>query len=135
MADIPDQCIFLEVASFGHLVRWSFMQINKTRLLSICNAAESLHWLACKWCSVVSGSMYYTHFIALQYKALWGGCGGFLFCWNSKFGNMHAPKMSRFVQIFQNCFCFRSRTFSSHVGNYFGLQWEYSRRNCKTPLE
>ena len=48
MADIPDQCIFPEVTSFGHLVRWSFMQINKTRLLSICNAAESLHWLACK---------------------------------------------------------------------------------------
>ena len=106
MADIPDRCMFLEVASFGHLVRWSFMQINKTRLLSICNAAESLHWLACKWCSVVSGSMYYTHFIALQYKALWGGCGGFLFCWNSKFGNMHDPKMSQFVHIFQNCFCF-----------------------------
>ena len=50
------------------------------------------------------------------------GVGGFLFWWNSKFANVHAPKMSQFVHRFQNCFCFRVRTFPSCV---FFLKWPF----------
>ena len=41
------------------------------------------------------------------------------FWWDSKFGNVHAPKMSQFVHRFQNCFCFHSRTFPSMWCGYF----------------
>ena len=34
-----------------------------------------------------------------------------------------------FFHRFQNCFCFRSMTFPSHVGTFFQLQWEFQWEN------
>ena len=42
---------------------------------------------------------------------------------------LHAPKFCHFPQGFQNCFCFRSATFPSHVGTFFRLQWEFQWEN------
>ena len=61
--------------------------------------------------------------------------GWFLIWWSLEFWFWHAAKLFSLLHWFQNCFCFRSRTFPSHAGNFFGLQWECSRGNCKMPLE
>ena len=37
---------------------------------------------------------------------------------------LHAPTFCHLPQGFQNCFCFCSTTFPSHVGTFFRLQWE-----------
>ena len=42
---------------------------------------------------------------------------------------MHAPKLIYFTHRFQNYFCFCSRTFPSHVGTIFRLQWEFQWEN------
>ena len=47
--------------------------------------------------------------------------GGFLFCKSLKFQIWHAAKLFPFAHWFQNCFCFCSRTFPSHVCNFFLL--------------
>ena len=41
----------------------------------------------------------------------------------SEFPIGHAAKLFPLLHWFQNCFCFRSTTFPSHVGIFFGLQW------------
>ena len=51
--------------------------------------------------------------------------GWFLFWWISEFPILHAPKLLPLLHWFQNCFCFCSTTFPSHVGTFFGLQWRY----------
>ena len=57
-------------------------------------------------------------------------CGrGILIKQNCKITSLHTPKMSQFVHRYQNCFCFCSRTFPSHVGTFFGLQWEFQWEN------
>ena len=57
--------------------------------------------------------------------------GGFLFWWNSKLANVHAPKMSQFFHRFQNCFCFCSRTFPSYVGTFFCFNGNYNGKTAK----
>ena len=49
--------------------------------------------------------------------------GGFLFSKISEFPIGHAAKLFPLLHWFQNCFCFCSTTFPSHVGIFFGLQW------------
>ena len=49
----------------------------------------------------------------------------------SEFPIGHAAKLFPLLHWFQNCFCFCSTTFPSHVGNFFGLQWEYQWENGK----
>ena len=42
---------------------------------------------------------------------------------------LHAPMFCHLPQGFQNCFCFCSTTFPSHVGTFFRLQWEFQWEN------
>ena len=37
---------------------------------------------------------------------------------------LHVPMLIPLLHWFQYSFCFRSRTFPSHAGNFFWLQWE-----------
>ena len=57
--------------------------------------------------------------------------GGFLFSKISEFPIGHAAKLFPLLHWFQNCFCFCSTTFPSHVGTFFGLQWRYQWENGK----
>ena len=41
----------------------------------------------------------------------------------------HAAKMLHFAHRFKDYFCFCSRTFPSHEGNFFRLQWEFQWEN------
>ena len=71
----------------------------------------------------------------------WGGCrrcsrgrGGWwsraiLISQSLKYYVLHAPKFCHLVHWFQNCFCFCSATFPSHVGTFFRLQWEFQWGN------
>ena len=43
----------------------------------------------------------------------------------------HTCKLFHFVHWFQNSFCFCSKTFPSHGGNFFWLQWELQWENRK----
>ena len=44
--------------------------------------------------------------------------GWFLFYWISEFPILHAPKLLPLLYLLQNCFCFCSTTFPSHVGTF-----------------
>ena len=55
--------------------------------------------------------------------------GGFLFSKISEFPIVHVPKLFPLLHRFQNYFCFCSRTFPSHGGSFFRLQWEFQWEN------
>ena len=48
--------------------------------------------------------------------------GWFLFWWSLEFWFWHAAMFFPLLHWFQNCFCFRSRTFPSHVGTFLCTQ-------------
>ena len=50
---------------------------------------------------------------------------GILILQSLRYPILHAPKFCHLPQGFQNCFCFCSTTFPSHVGTFFRLQWEF----------
>ena len=55
--------------------------------------------------------------------------GGFLFYLFSEIIFLHAPKFCHLPQGFQNCFCFCSTTFPSHVGTFFGFNGKMTKIN------
>ena len=54
---------------------------------------------------------------------------GILISQSLRYPILHAPKFCHLVHWFQNCFCFCSTTFPSHVGTIFRLQWEFQWEN------
>ena len=59
---------------------------------------------------------------------------GILILQSLRYPILHAPKFCHLVHWFQNCFCFCSATFPSHVGTIFRLQWHFGcpNQNSKT---
>ena len=55
--------------------------------------------------------------------------GWFLFQWISEHPILHVPKLIPLLHWFQNSFCFRSRTFPSHGGNFFGTMVDLEGEN------
>ena len=84
-----------------------------------------------KWFITMLRSYFYfpRNFLSWPYWLLnlfWHSClnitnsiGWFLFWWSLEFLFWHAAKLFSLLHWFQNCFCFRSRTFPSHVGIFF----------------
>ena len=57
--------------------------------------------------------------------------GWFLFQWISEYPILHVPMLIPLLHWFQNSFCFRSRTFPSHGGNFFDYNGNYSGKTAK----
>ena len=51
-----------------------------------------------------------------------------------KFQILHAAKLFPFAHWFQNCFCFCSRTFPSHVNNFFYFNGNFNGKMAKIPF-